>query len=378
MTFQRTALSLFLLLILSPIMAIAQVPSAPALTAKGYLLLDHNSGQVLAEKSSTERMEPASITKLMTAYVAFNSIKNGQINIDDEVLVSEKAWRTPGSRMFIEVGTRVSVNLLLQGMIVQSGNDASVAIAEHVAGTEATFAELMNQTAQNIGMLSSNYMNSTGLPDSDHYTTAADIATLANAIIRDFPEYYAWYSQKQFTYNGITQDNRNALLWRDSSVDGLKTGHTEAAGYCLVSSAKREDTRLIAVILGTNSSSARANDSQALLNYGFRFFETRLLYSADQKVAEERVWYGNPENVSLVAKEDVYITIPRGSYDNLVATTSIPGLLEAPLSNQTLVGNLNVTLNGEQVASIGLYPETDIEETGLVGQLLDWIMLFFE
>ncbi|MDG1463012.1 MAG: D-alanyl-D-alanine carboxypeptidase [Gammaproteobacteria bacterium] len=378
MTFQRTALYLLLVLILSPIMAIAQVPSAPALTAKGYLLLDHNSGRVLAEKSSTERMEPASITKLMTAYVAFNAIKNGQINIDDEVLISEKAWRTPGSRMFIEVGTRVSVDLLLQGMIIQSGNDASVAIAEHVAGTEATFAELMNQTAQNVGMLNSNYMNSTGLPDADHFTTASDIAMLANAIIRDFPEYYAWYSQKQFTYNGITQDNRNALLWRDPSVDGLKTGYTEAAGYCLVSSAKREDTRLISVILGTNSSSARANDSQALLNYGFRFFETRRLYSADQKVAEERVWYGNPETVSLVTKEDVYITIPRGSYDNLVATTSIPAKLEAPLSKQTLVGNLNITLNGKQVAGIGLYPETNIEETGLFGQLLDWIMLFFE
>ena len=378
MTFQRTALYLLLVLILRPIMAIAQVPSAPALTAKGYLLLDHNSGRVLAEKSSTERMEPASITKLMTAYVAFNAIKNGQINIDDEVLISEKAWRTPGSRMFIEVGTRVSVDLLLQGMIIQSGNDASVAIAEHVAGTEATFAELMNQTAQNVGMLNSNYMNSTGLPDADHYTTASDIAMLANAIIRDFPEYYAWYSQKQFTYNGITQDNRNALLWRDPSVDGLKTGYTEAAGYCLVSSAKREDTRLISVILGTNSSSARANDSQALLNYGFRFFETRRLYSADQKVAEERVWYGNPETVSLVTKEDVYITIPRGSYDNLVATTSIPAKLEAPLSKQTLVGNLNITLNGKQVAGIGLYPEINIEETGLFGQLLDWIMLFFE
>jgi serine-type D-Ala-D-Ala carboxypeptidase (penicillin-binding protein 5/6) len=378
MTFKRTVVSLILILCINPISSNAQVPSAPALTAKGYLLIDHNSGRILAEKASTDRMEPASITKLMTAYVAFNAIKNGQINIDDQVLVSEKAWRTPGSRMFIEVGTRVPVNLLLQGMIVQSGNDASVAIAEHIAGTEAIFAELMNQTAIKLGMVSSNYMNSTGLPDQEHFTTAADIATLANAIIRDFPDYYPWYSQKQFTYNGITQDNRNALLWRDASVDGLKTGHTEAAGYCLVSSAKREDTRLIAVILGTNSSSARANDSQALLNYGFRFFETRLLYSANQKITQSRVWYGNPEDVSLVTKENLYITIPRGSYDKLVATTSIPQLLEAPLSNQNLVGNLNITLDGEQIANIGLYPESDIEETGLFGQLIDWGMLFFE
>ena len=277
MKFKPSRIYLALFLALSPLLSAAQVPSAPPLTAKGYLLIDYNSGQILAEKASSERMEPASITKLMTAYVAFNAIKSGQISLTDEVLVSEKAWRTQGSRMFIEVDKWVPMNLLLQGMIIQSGNDASVAIAEYVAGTEATFAELMNQAAQQLGMLDTQYRNSTGLPDADHYTTAADIAKLANAIIRDFPEYYAWYSQKEFTYNGITQDNRNALLWRDASVDGLKTGYTEAAGYCLVSSAKREDMRLISVVLGASSSSARANDSQALLNYGFRFFESRLL-----------------------------------------------------------------------------------------------------
>jgi len=374
----RSALIASLLFILLPTIAPAQVPSPPSLTANGYILLDHNSGKILASKAATERMEPASITKLMTAYVAFNAIKKGQIGIKDEVLISEKAWRTPGSRMFIEVGKRVPVDLLLQGMIIQSGNDASVAIAEYVAGTEETFAELMNQTAQQIGMQNSNYKNSTGLPDPDHYTTAADIATLANAIITDFPEYYSWYSQKQFSFNGITQDNRNALLWRDPSVDGLKTGHTEAAGYCLVSSAKREDTRLISVVLGTKSSSARANDSQALLNYGFRFYETRKVYSAGDVVDEARVWYGDPENTSLIVKEDVFVTVPRGSFDQLTASSSVPKLLEAPLSSEKMVGNLQITLNGEQVASTGLYSAASIEEAGMFSKLIDWIMLFFE
>jgi len=375
---RATLISCFLLILLTALNVQAQVPSAPALGAKGYLLVDHESGRVLASKAATERMEPASITKLMTAYVVFQAIRNGQIGLKDEVLVSEKAWRTEGSRMFIEVGKRVPVDLLLQGMIIQSGNDASVALAEHVAGTEETFAELMNQTAFNLGMLSSHYMNSTGLPDDEHYTTASDIAILANAIIRDFPEYYEWYSVKQFTYNGITQDNRNALLWRDSSVDGLKTGHTEAAGYCLVSSAKRENTRLVAVILGTNSTSARANDSQALLNYGFRFFETRLLYQAGQAITDERVWYGDPENTTLISREDIYVTIPRGSYDRLQARTQIDGPLEAPLGTDGPAGQLKISLDGELIDEIDLYSKQDIPEAGLIGQFIDWIMLWFE
>jgi len=375
-TIRSIAISLSLVALFST--AQAQVPSAPSLSAKGYLLVDHESGRVLASKAATERMEPASITKLMTAYVVFNAIKNGQIGLQDNVLVSEKAWRTGGSRMFIEVGKRVPVDLLLQGMIIQSGNDASVALAEYVAGTEETFAELMNQTAFNLGMLSSHYMNSTGLPDDEHYTTASDIGILANAIIRDFPQYYEWYSVKQFTYNGITQDNRNALLWRDNSVDGLKTGHTEAAGYCLVSSAKRDNTRLVAVILGTNSTSARANDSQALLNYGFRFFETRLLYQAGQAITEERVWYGDPENTKLISREDVYVTIPRGSYDRLEARTQISGPLEAPLDTSGAVGQLKISLDGELIDEIDLYSEQPIPEAGLLGQLIDWIVLWFE
>lgn len=375
MKFKPSRIYLALFLLLSPLLSAAQVPSAPPLTAKGYLLIDYNSGQILAEKASSERMEPASITKLMTAYVAFNAIKSGQISLTDEVLVSEKAWRTQGSRMFIEVDKWVPMNLLLQGMIIQSGNDASVAIAEYVAGTEATFAELMNQAAQQLGMLDTQYRNSTGLPDADHYTTAADIAKLANAIIRDFPEYYAWYSQKEFTYNGITQDNRNALLWRDASVDGLKTGYTEAAGYCLVSSAKREDMRLISVVLGASSSSARANDSQALLNYGFRFFESRLLYSAGEPVAEERVWYGDPEIVPLVTRDDLFIAIPRGSFERLSASSSVPTSLEAPLERDVMVGNLSITLDGQEITSVGLYPTANVKEAGILGRLTDWVML---
>ena len=375
MKFKPSRIYLALFLALSPLLSAAQVPSAPPLTAKGYLLIDYNSGQILAEKASSERMEPASITKLMTAYVAFNAIKSGQISLTDEVLVSEKAWRTQGSRMFIEVDKWVPMNLLLQGMIIQSGNDASVAIAEYVAGTEATFAELMNQAAQQLGMLDTQYRNSTGLPDADHYTTAADIAKLANAIIRDFPEYYAWYSQKEFTYNGITQDNRNALLWRDASVDGLKTGYTEAAGYCLVSSAKREDMRLISVVLGASSSSARANDSQALLNYGFRFFESRLLYSAGEPVAEERVWYGDPEIVPLVTRDDLFIAIPRGSFERLSASSSVPTSLEAPLERDVMVGNLSITLDGQEITSVGLYPTANVKEAGILGRLTDWVML---
>ena len=375
MKFKPSRIYLALFLALSPLLSAAQVPSAPPLTAKGYLLIDYNSGQILAEKASSERMEPASITKLMTAYVAFNAIKSGQISLTDEVLVSEKAWRTQGSRMFIEVDKWVPMNLLLQGMIIQSGNDASVAIAEYVAGTEATFAELMNQAAQQLGMLDTQYRNSTGLPDADHYTTAADIAKLANAIIRDFPEYYAWYSQKEFTYNGITQDNRNALLWRDASVDGLKTGYTEAAGYCLVSSAKREDMRLISVVLGASSSSARANDSQALLNYGFRFFESRLLYSAGEPVAEERVWYGDPEIVPLVTRDDLFIAIPRGSFERLSASSSVPTSLEAPLERDVMVGSLSITLDGQEITSVGLYPTANVKEAGILGRLTDWVML---
>ncbi len=256
------------------------IPAPPIIGAKSYLLVDGNSGQELASLEPDKGLAPASLTKLMTAYSIFQALKENQIALDDQVPISEKAWRTPGSRMFIEVGTRVTVQDLLFGMIIQSGNDASVALAEHLAGTESVFAEVMNQYAVMLGMHSSHFENATGLPGEQHYSTARDLATLARAIINEFPDYYKWYSVKDFEYNSISQNNRNALLWRDSSVDGMKTGHTDDAGFCLISSAKRDGMRVVSVVLGTASAKSRVDGSQALINYGFRFFETRLLYKA--------------------------------------------------------------------------------------------------
>ena len=277
---KRTTFLLSIVLVLVTVDVAAQgtpTPSPPAINAKAWVLMEANTGQVLAQHKADEQMEPASITKLMTAYVVFSELANGSISLDDQVRVSEKAWRTQGSRMFIEVDSQVGVEDLLQGMIVQSGNDASVALSEFVAGSEGTFAQMMNNNARQLSMANTNFENSTGLPGDAHLTTARDIALLARSIIMQFPEYYRWYSQKEYTYNGIPQRNRNTLLWRDESVDGLKTGHTESAGYCLVSSAKRGPMRLIAVVLGATSAPARANASQALLNYGFRFYETHQL-----------------------------------------------------------------------------------------------------
>ena len=354
------------------------VPSGPEIGARGYVLLDHNSGRILASKNENERMDPASITKLMTAYAVFRTLKSEQITLDDQVMISEKAWRTSGSRMFIEVGTRVTVNELLQGMIVQSGNDASVALAEYVAGNEAVFAQLMNQYAAELGMLNTQYQNSTGLPANDHYTSANDIARLATQLIQEFPEYYNWYSQKEFTYNKITQKNRNALLWRDPSVDGLKTGMTDAAGYCLVSSAKRDDMRLISVVLGTKSSSARAKDSQALLNYGFRFYETRLLYTAGDAVTEARVWKGATETAGIGLQQDLYITIPRGSYAQLEAKLDLPPQLIAPVDHTARLGTVRVNLNSEMVAEANLFALSSINEGTLWQIAKDSVLLWFE
>jgi D-alanyl-D-alanine carboxypeptidase (penicillin-binding protein 5/6) len=375
----RTVLTITTLLIV-PALGQSQmpVPTAPQLGARGYILVDHHSGQILAAKNETESLEPASITKLMTAYAAFRALRDAQITLEDSVLISETAWRTPGSRMFIEVNTRVTVAELLQGMIVQSGNDASVALAEYLAGTEDTFAQVMNQYAQELGMLSTHYRNSTGLPAEGHMTTAADIARLANAIISEFPEYYRWYSQREFTYNGITQKNRNALLWRDPSVDGMKTGMTDAAGYCLVSSATRDDMRLVAVVLGTKSSTARANDSQSLLNYGFRFFETRLLYPAGDSVTEAKVWKGATDTASLGVKQDIYVTIPRGSYDQLQAQLNLPVQIVAPLDATTQLGTLRVNLAEETLTEANLFALNAIGQGSLWQRARDSVLLLFE
>lgn len=368
------------ILYLVPALLAAQVitPAPPPLSARGYLLIDQHSGRVLASKAENERMEPASITKLMTAYVIFNALRAGQIELSDQVLVSEKAWRTPGSRMFIEVGKRVPVELLLQGMIVQSGNDASVALAEHVAGSEEIFAGLMNQLADQLGMIETHYVNSTGLPAEDHYTSAADIAKLAKAIITEYPEYYRWYSQREFTFNDIKQSNRNSLLWRDPSVDGLKTGFTDAAGYCLVSSAARNGMRLIAVVLGNRNEDARARESQTLLNYGFRFFETRLLYPAGGAVTEARVWKGSRELADLGVKDNFYVTVPKGSYDQLEAAVDVPARLMAPLDPSQQLGQIRVVLDEQTMASADLYTLTDVETGNLWQRSRDTVLLWFE
>jgi D-alanyl-D-alanine carboxypeptidase (penicillin-binding protein 5/6) len=368
------------ILILVPALLAAQIvtPAPPPLSARGYLLIDQQSGRVLASKAANERLEPASITKLMTAYAVFRALEAGQIELSDQVLVSEKAWRTPGSRMFIEVGTRVSVELLLQGMIVQSGNDASVALAEYVASSEGVFADLMNQLAARLGMTETHYVNSTGLPAEDHYTSAADIAKLAQAIITEYPEYYRWYSQKEFSYNDIKQPNRNSLLWRDPSVDGLKTGYTEAAGYCLASSAVRDGMRLIAVVLGNRSEESRARESQTLLNYGFRFFETRLLYPAGGAVTEARVWKGSRELTELGVKDDFYVTVPKGSYDQLEAAVDVPARLMAPLDPSQQLGQIRVVLDEQALASADLYSLTDVEDGNFWQRSRDTVLLWFE
>jgi D-alanyl-D-alanine carboxypeptidase (penicillin-binding protein 5/6) len=377
---KRLAVLLLLFFTLLPVVTLAQavVPRAPDLGSKGYILVDHHSGRILAAKNEHEYLEPASITKLMTAYAAFRALGEGQVSLDDQIPVSEKAWRTPGSRMFIEVNTRVAMDALLQGMIVQSGNDASVAIAEYLGGTEATFAEVMNQHARDLGMLNSRYQNSTGLPAENHYTTASDIARLASAIVKEYPEYFHWYSQREFTYNGITQKNRNALLWRDPSVDGMKTGMTDAAGYCLVSTAEREGMRLIAVVLGARSPTARANDSQALLNYGFRFYETRLLYPAGGPVTEARVWKGQAESADLAVREDIYVTIPRGSYELLKPEVNLAGELIAPVDPSARLGTLRVSLAEETLAEANLFVNNAIDSGSLWQQARDSVLLWFE
>jgi D-alanyl-D-alanine carboxypeptidase (penicillin-binding protein 5/6) len=356
----------------------APIPQPPIIGAKSYLLVDGATGAELASLNADERLAPASLTKLMTAYAVFRALGEGQIKLEDEVLVSEKAWRTEGSRMFIEVGSRVSVEKLLLGMIVQSGNDASVALAEHVAGSEEVFAQLMNQYAGQLGMTSSNFRNSSGMPDADHYTTARDMAVLARAIISEFPQYYQWYSVKEFEYNGIKQPNRNSLLWRDPSVDGMKTGRTDEAGYCLVSSAERDDMRIISVVLGTSSAKARIDGSQALLNYGFRFFETRLLYRAGETVATARIWKAEKELTPLGLPEDLYVTIPRGSFDSVESVLNMPATLLAPVAQGQPLAELQVSLNGDQIINTPLRALEDNPDGSFWQRTRDGVKLWFE
>lgn len=357
---------------------IRPVPSPPIVGAGSYLVIDGTTGAELASLEPDKRVAPASLTKLMTAYVVFTALRNEQVRLADQVTVSEKAWRTPGSRMFIEVGTQVSVQDLLLGMIVQSGNDASVALAEHIAGSEAVFAELMNRYARGLGMGSSNFQNATGLPGDDHYSTARDLAALARAIIREFPDYYRWYSVREFEYNDIKQPNRNNLLWRDDSVDGMKTGHTEAAGYCLVSSAERDGMRVVSVVLGTSSARARIDGSQALLNYAFRFFETRLLYKAGEEIANTRVWKSANEYTSLGVLEDLYITVQRGTYDALKSVHNIPAIIEAPVAQGQPLGEMTISFNDSVLVSEPLRALADNPSGSFWQRTVDGVSLWFE
>ncbi|RMG31315.1 MAG: D-alanyl-D-alanine carboxypeptidase [Gammaproteobacteria bacterium] len=371
-------LLLWLWLNLAAAAAPLPVPSPPDVGARAWLLMDYHSGRVLAEKNADQPLPPASLTKLMTAYVVFRELEEGTLHLDDPVTISEKAWRTEGSRMFVEVGSKVKVRDLLQGMIVQSGNDATVALAEHVAGTEATFAEYMNRFAQELGMTHSHFVNSTGMPDPDHYVTARDVAHLAAALIRDFPEYYKWFSEKTFTWNGITQHNRNRLLWQDPSVDGLKTGHTEKAGYCLVTSAKRGGMRLISVVMGARSDRHRTQASQALLNYGFRFFETHKLYDAGQKLADMRVWKGRVTQLPVGPARAVYVTIPRGRYKDLKAHMRLRPRLVAPVARGHEVGRIEIDLDDETVQEVPLVALQEVPEGGFWQRVKDEILLYFE
>jgi D-alanyl-D-alanine carboxypeptidase (penicillin-binding protein 5/6) len=357
--------------------AATAVPPPPQLNARSFIVIDHESGRVLAALEPDSRQEPASLTKLMTAYGVFKALKEGRLKVDDMVTISEHAWKQEGSRMFVEVGKQVSVDDLIQGMIVQSGNDATVALAEKVGGNEPTFVQMMNTYAQQLGMSGSHFTNSAGMPDPEHYMTARDAATLASALIHEFPEYYKWYSQREFAWNGITQQNRNGLLWRDTTVDGVKTGHTESAGYCLIASARRDGMRLVSVVLGTDSMRAREDASAALLNYGFNFFESKRIYAAGQPLTKTRVWKGKLDEVDLVLKRDLYVTSQRGVVSNVKAEFELPETIEAPLPADKPVGKARVVVDGKPVATYDLYPATEVAQAGFFGRAWDGLRLLF-
>ena len=354
------------------------IPTAPTIKAKAYALLDHNSGQLLAGKNISDRVEPASLTKIMTAYVVMHEIENGGINLEDETVISEKAWRMKGSRMFIKVDTKVSIKELLLGMIIQSGNDASVALAEHTAGSEDSFATLMNKYAEQLGMTNSNFVNSTGWPDKEHYTSVEDLAIVSRALISEFPEHYALYKTKKYTYNNIPQFNRNRLLWVDERVDGIKTGHTESAGYCLITSALKNNMRLIAIVAGTNSKRARETASRKLLNYGFRFYETFKLHAANAPLTDMRIWKGEKENVPLGLTETLYITTPRGKRNKIKAFMNVDATILAPITKGQTYGKVEVKLGDELIVERSLVALEDVEEGGFWRRTVDNIKLLFQ
>lgn len=351
------------------------IPAPPELPVRSYILMDAYSGQTLAQMNGDERMEPASITKLMTGYVLYKRLQEGVAKLDDMVTISEKAWRMEGSRMYVELGSQVPVKDLLLGMVVQSGNDATVALSEYAAGSESAFVELMNQQAAELGLANSHFTNSEGLPDPNHYMSARDIATLGRAIIRNFPEYYKEYSVREFTYNKIKQQNRNRLLWQDSSVDGLKTGHTNSAGYCLAASAKRGDMRLIAVVLGAKTEKDRLRASQELLNYGFSFFETQKIYNANESLTEARVWKGDQNYLPAGVVGGFYVTLPKGRAADLKTAIDVNPDLMAPVQQGEPVGEVTATLDGQIINKAPLTALQNVGEAGLFGRLWDGLIL---
>jgi D-alanyl-D-alanine carboxypeptidase (penicillin-binding protein 5/6) len=369
---------LFTVTLYTTVYAVTVVPAPPKINAKSYLVSDFNSGKILVEENIDEKLEPASLTKMMTVYIVAGELAAGNIHLEDMVDVSEKAWRMEGSRMFIEVGKQVSVSDLLKGVIIQSGNDASVALAEYVAGGEDVFAEVMNQQARQLGMNHTSFQNSTGLPHADHYTTARDLAILTKALITNFPDIYSWHAVKEFSFNEITQHNRNRMLWRDDTVDGVKTGHTESAGYCLVVSAKRDDMRLISVIMGSDSEEARARSTQSILSYGFRFFETHKLYPSNGLITTGKVWKGDAEQLGLGVTEDLYITIPRGKYNDLETEFNLNRTIIAPVARGEVEGTVKVILEGTVLEEKPLIALESVNEGSIFQRLKDEIQLLFE
>ncbi len=372
-------MKLFLLLLLYSIQvtAINLVPTPPSIIADAYILQDFYSGKILMAKNVDKRIEPASLTKLMTAYLVFEKLKSGKVKLDDITTISEKAWRMTGSRMYLEVNTQVSIELLLKGMIIQSGNDASIALAEFMGGTEKAFVSLMNRQAKHLGLTNTHYVNSTGMPDAKHYTTVNDLVTLSKLLIRNFPEYYRWYSEQELTYNNIIQYNRNRLLQRDSSVDGIKTGYTEKAGYCLISSAKKGKMRLISVIMGTKNDKSRIRESEKMLDYGFRFFKTFRIYKAYQPLDFAKVWKGSEKHFQLGLADVLYLTIPKGQYNKLKATVFSTPYIMAPVIKGKNYGTLKINMGNQVVLERPLIALTSINEGTLWEKLIDSFLLFF-
>lgn len=355
-----------------------ETPPPPPIAATAYILQDYHTGKILAENNADAKLAPASLTKIMTVYVVFRELSNGHLHLDDVATISEKAWKTSGSRMFVELGNQVKVEDLLKGVIIQSGNDASVALAEHVAGSEATFADMMNQHAARLGMTNSHFKNSDGLPMEDHYTSARDLAILTAALIKEFPDYYRWFSQKEFTFNKITQHNRNQLLSRDESVDGVKTGFTDDAGYCLVASALREDMRLISVVMGAKSAKARANENQSLLNYGFRFFESHRLYEGKKPLNEARIWKGAEKTIPLGLSEDLYATIPRRQYNDLKGVITVDKKITAPVTEGSKLGSVKVNLKDTVIADKDLIALKTVDQGNIIQRLSDSVLMMME